>query len=325
MNAGRAQRPLVSVVAPLFNEAGNVDRLVEELAAALRPLGEPFEIVLVDDGSSDATWKRIQAAHEREPAVRGVSLLRNFGHQGALIAGLAHASGRAVVSMDGDLQHPPELLPELLAAWRAGHKVVHTARLDSADTGRLKRWTSRAFYRVFSALSGFDMPPGSSDFRLLDREVVGALLEMRDPEPFLRGIIHWVGAPSTTVVYRARPRHEGTSKFSLARMVRLSVGGLVSFTTIPLKLGIWLGLITSGLAFAEIVYILVQYFRGNTVPGWASVLTVVSFMFGVLFILLGIIGTYLASIHQAVKNRPVFLVGRLVGWPDGTAPRRSDS
>ena len=316
-------RPSISVVAPLYNEAENVDRFVAELLATLGALGEPFEIVLVDDGSSDDTWCRIQDAARREPSIKGLSLLRNFGHQSALLAGLGHASGRAVISMDADLQHPPALIPELLAAWRAGHRVVHTQRLDSEDTGRFKRWTSRGFYRVFSALSGFDLPPGSSDFRLLDSEILDAILAMRDPEPFLRGLIHWMGCPSTTVAFRARPRHAGASKFDLRRMLRLSVAGLVSFTTLPLRLGIWAGLITSALAFSEILYILIQYARGETVPGWASALTLVSFMFGVLFILLGILGTYLASIHQALKNRPVYLVGSRVGLADESAGART--
>lgn len=315
-------RPSISVVAPVYNEAENIERFVAELLAVLRALGEPFEIVLVDDGSTDDTWRRIRDAARREPALRGLSLMRNFGHQGALLAGLAQASGRAVISMDGDLQHPPEVIPELLAAWREGARVVHTRRLDSRETGWFKRWTSRAFYRVFSALSGLDVPPGSSDFRLLDREALDAILAMREPEPFLRGLVHWLGAPSATVTFRARDRHAGFSKFSLSRMVRLSVQGLVSFSTVPLRLGIWAGLATSALAFAEIFYILVQVARGETVPGWASVLTLVSFMFGVLFLLLGILGTYLASIHQAIRNRPAYLVGRTAGAPgaDGRAP-----
>lgn len=313
-------RPTISVVAPLYNEADNVQPLVAELLAVLRPLGEPFEIVLVDDGSSDETWRRIQEAARLEPALRGLSLMRNFGHQSALMAGLAQASGSAVISMDGDLQHPPELIPELLAAWRAGSRVVHTRRLDSEGTGRFKRWTSRAFYRVFSLLSGLDLPPGSSDFRLLDREALDTILALRDPEPFLRGLVHWLGGPSATVTFRARDRHAGVSKFSLRRMVRLSTQGLVSFSTVPLRLGLWAGLLTSAPACAGILYLLVRSARGETVPGWAAALTVMSFLFGVLFILLGILGTYLASIHQALRNRPVYLVGRTVGAA-GTAGR----
>lgn len=313
------RRPLISIVVPLYDEADNVDPLVDELAAVLRALGEPFEIVLVDDGSADATWEHIVAAHRREPAVQGLSLLRNFGHQGALLAGLTHASGRVVITMDGDLQHPPEVIPELVAAWRRGHHVVHTVRRDSADAGGFKRWTSRLFYRAFSALSGIEIPPGSSDFRLLDRAVLDTVLEMGDPQPFLRGIVRWLGGSSATVEYRARERASGRSKFGLGRMLRLAGSGVISFSTVPLRLGIWIGLATGALAFLEIVYIVVQYARGHTVPGWASVLTVVSFMFGVLFILLGILGTYLASIHQALKNRPAFLVAKRLAGPHGGA------
>ena len=300
-------RPSISVVAPLYNEADNVERFVAELLAVLRPLGEPFEIVLVDDGSSDDTWRRIQDAARREPALRGLSLMRNFGHQGALLAGLAQATGRAVISMDGDLQHPPEVIPELLAAWREGVRIVHTRRLDSRETGWFKRWTSRAFYRVFSALSGFDLPPGSSDFRLLDRDRRSTPSSpCASPSPSLR-LAHRPGSASATVTFGARDRHAGGSKRSRLRRHVAALGpGPVSFSTVPLRLGIWAGLATSALAFAEILYILVQVARGETVPGWASVLTLVSFMFGVLFILLGILGTYLASIHQAIRNRPAY-------------------
>ncbi|MGH9380328.1 MAG: glycosyltransferase family 2 protein [Thermoanaerobaculia bacterium] len=314
---------VISIVVALHDEAENVEPLVDELVAVLRTLGEPFEIVLVDDGSTDDTWERIAAAHRRQPTIHGLSLLRNFGHQGAMLAGLSAATGRAVVTMDGDLQHPPEVIPRLVDAWRGGSRIVHTIRRDSADTGALKRWTSRLFYRVFSALSGIEVPPGSSDFRLLDWSVVDAVLEMRDPEPFLRGLVRWLGGTGTAVEFQARARPAGRSKFRLGRMLRLAVSGLVSFSTVPLRLGIWIGLATSALAFLEIVYIVVQYARGHTVPGWASVLTVISFMFGVLFILLGILGTYLASIHQAVKNRPAFLVAqRLGGSPAEPNPPR---
>ncbi|HSM12735.1 MAG TPA: glycosyltransferase family 2 protein [Thermoanaerobaculia bacterium] len=308
--ADPASRPTLSVVVPLYNEEANVDPLLAELVTVLDGLGESWEILLVDDGSTDRTWQRIEAAHRRDPAVRGLALLRNFGHQSALLAGLSWARGRAVVTLDGDLQHPPSMIPALVEAWRGGARVVHTARQDDVETGRFKRWSSRAFYRLFTALSGIDLPPGTSDFRLLDAEVLAELLRLRDPEPFLRGMIHWLGAPSTTLPYRVRPRHRGRSKFTLARMVRLSVRGLVSFTTVPLRLGIWAGLGASALAFVEIAYIVAQYLRGETVPGWASVLTVVSFMFGVLFLLLGILGTYLASVHDAIKNRPAFLIDR---------------
>lgn len=306
-------RPVISVVAPIFNEAPTVTQLVEQIVAAIEPIGEPFEIILVDDGSGDDTWERISGAAREHPEVRGVCLTRNFGQQKALLAGLSYASGRAVITLDGDLQHPPDIIPRLIEHWKNGAKIVHTVRVDPPGTGAFKRFTSRGFYRLFTALSGFEIPAGTSDFRLIDEDTLRVLLAMRDPEPFLRGAIHWIGGPVVSVAYDARPRSSGASKFGLARMLRLSSDGLVSYSTIPLKIGIWIGLVTSALAFAEIVYILVAYARGRTVPGWASVLTVVSFMFGVLFVLLGILGTYMASIHLAVKDRPPFLVERTLG------------
>ena len=316
-------RPAVSVVVPLFNEEQAVAPLVTRLLRVLRSTGERFEIVLVDDGSTDGTWERIRAAHGREPAVKGVSLLRNFGHQSALLAGLTHASGQAVVTMDGDLQHPPETIPELLRRWREGFQLVETRRRDAAGTPLLKRLTSRWFYRVFSALSGLRLEPGSSDFRLMDRRVLRVVLQMADADVFLRGIVHWIGCPVSTVTYQAAPRVSGRTKFSAAKMLRLSSAAIVSFSTVPLKLGIWLGLLTSGLAAVEIVYILAMYLSGNTVPGWASVLTLMSFMFGVLFVLLGILGTYLASIHASLRKRPRYLVEDRAGL--STTPQHEET
>lgn len=309
--------PDLSVVVPLYDEEPGVDLLVARLRAALDGLPESWEVILVDDGSRDRTWSRIRSAHRRDRRFRGLSLWRNFGHQGALFAGLSHARGRAVVTMDGDLQHPPELIPELVERWRGGARIVATRRLDGRHTPALKRLTSRAFYRLFSRLSRLEMAPGTSDFRLLDRRAVDVLLEMGESDLFLRGMVQWIGGPTEVVTFRAHERAQGEAKFSLSRMVRLSVAGLVSFSSAPLEAGIWLGLATGGLAVAEIVYIFVQYFRGATVPGWASAMTLVSFMFAVLFVLLGILGSYVASVHATLKRRPRFLVGDAAGYDTG--------
>ncbi len=322
MHTAQRRAPELSVVIPLYDEEPGVDLLVARLRSVLETLPESWEVILVDDGSSDRTWRRVEEVHRRDPRFRGLSLWRNFGHQGALFAGLSHARGRAVVTMDGDLQHPPEVIPELVARWRAGARIVATRRLDSEDTSAFKRWTSRAFYRVFSALSRLEMAPGTSDFRLLDRRAVDVLLEMGESELFLRGMVQWMGGPTEVVTFRAHDRARGEAKFSPARMVRLSTAGLVSFSSVPLEAGIWLGLATGGLALAEIVYIFVQYFRGETVPGWASAMALTSFMFAVLFVLMGILGTYVASLHATLKRRPRFLVGEAVGY-DARA-RRAD-
>lgn len=307
------KQPVVSVVAPLFNELGNVEPLVASVKAAIADVEPSYEIILVDDGSSDGTWERIVSIAERDGRVRGLCLSRNFGHQGALFAGLQHARGACVVSLDGDLQHPPEVIGELLQKWREGFQVVNTRRLDSADTSFFKRFTSRFFYWLFSRLSGVGMEAGSSDFRLLDRRALDALCRMNDADLFIRGLVNWLGFRSTTVTYQAADRHSGSTKFTLRRMIRFSGGALLSFSVLPLRLGIWIGFLTSLLALAEICYIVVQYFRGHTVAGWASVMTVLSFMFGVLFILVGILGTYLGKIYEVLKSRPRYVIGDSTG------------
>jgi dolichol-phosphate mannosyltransferase len=306
--------PVLSIVVPLFDEEQCVDTLIRNLTGVLESLDLAYEVILVDDGSRDKTWDMIKASAMQDSRVKGISLSRNFGHQKALLAGLHHASGQAIVSMDGDLQHPPEIISQLFAAWNQGYKVVNTLRIESQETTAFKRLTSRCFYRLFSFLSGLRMSKGNSDFRLIDRQVLEALLQMRELDLFLRGIVNWVGFPSTTITYRANNRLAGKSKYSLKKMIRFSTAALVSFSSIPLKLGTWLGIATAFLALLEIIYIFTRYLQGQTVPGWASVLTVISFMFAVLFVLLGIMGTYLASIHETIKNRPHFLINDQIGF-----------
>jgi dolichol-phosphate mannosyltransferase len=308
--------PELSVVAPMYNERTNVAPFVAAVSAALDPTFVAYEILLVDDGSRDGTWEEISAAAGQSAKVRGISLSRNFGHQGALLAGLNHARGRAVVTMDGDLQHPPASVLELVAAWREGYKVVNTRRADSDDTSFFKRLTSRTFYWLFSRLTGVAMDPGSSDFRLLDREAVRALTRLGDADLFIRGLVSWLGFSTKTIPYQAARRHSGVPKFTLKKMVRLSTGAMLSFSAFPLRLGIGVGFVTSALAFVELCYILYAYLHGRVVPGWASVMTVMSLMFGVLFVLLGIIGTYLAKIYEILKRRPRFVVGARAGFSE---------
>lgn len=311
-----ASAPEVSVVAPMYNEETNIQPFVEAVARVLDAAGVDYEIVLVDDGSRDGTWQAIANAALGRPRVRGLSLSRNFGHQGALFAGLHHARGRAIVTMDGDLQHPPPVILELLEAWRAGYKVVNTRRADSVDTGWFKRITSRGFYWVFSRLSGVQMEAGASDFRLLDRTALEALTSMSDADLFIRGLVSWLGFRTKTLDYRAQSRHSGVPKFTLKKMLRFSSGAMLSFSVVPLRLGIGIGFLTSALAFVELCYILIAYAQERTVPGWASLMTVMSLMFGILFILLGIIGTYLGKIYEILKNRPRFVIGDRVGFHD---------
>jgi len=308
--------PYLSVVIPLFNEEKNVNALLKILVDNLQPLDVGYEIILVDDGSIDNTWEKIRHSSTVDANVKGVKLARNFGHQHALFAGLSSAKGQAIISMDGDLQHPPSLIQEMLEKHKEGNLVVSTYRNDTEVASLFKRKTSSLFYKIFSFLTDVPMTSGSSDFRLLDRIVLDQLLQLKDVDLFLRGAVEWLGFPSVTIPYTASERFSGVSKYTLSKMVNFAKGSIITFSTKPLVLGIWLGAITSALAFLEIIYILYQVLHGETVAGWASTVGITSFLFGVLFIMLGIIGTYLARIHVALQNRPRFIVTELTDKQD---------
>lgn len=304
-----ATLPLISVVVPLFNEQDNVAHLVERLANTLNSLGKSYEVLLVDDGSGDATWTRIaKAVVPHHPRFRGLRLARRFGHQAALLAGLSRARGQAVVSMDGDLQHPPELIPELVKAWKQGAAVVETRRHYNAQTGCFKKLSSALFYRFFSFMSDINMEEGCSDFRLVDRRVLDQVMAFQQSDIFLRGVVSWLDFPSTTIEFEAANRLHGDSKYTLQRMLRFAHGGIVAFSTKPLRVGIALGLVTSALAFAALCYIIVQYALGHTVPGWASTLGLLVFLFGVLFVILGVIGEYIGLIYIMLQRRPAYVI-----------------
>jgi polyisoprenyl-phosphate glycosyltransferase len=321
--------PVLSIVVPLFNEDRNVTPLLKRLTEMVRGLAIDYEIVLVDDGSRDDTWHAVRSAAAKVPRVHGVRLSRNFGHQHALLAGLGAARGQAVVSMDGDLQHPPELIPEMLAEWRQGAEIVQTRRVYSRHTPAMKRLTSRYYYRLFTFLSGTPLQEGQSDFRLLDRKVLDQILAFGDSEMFLRGAVQWVGFRTRTIKFTAAERHAGRSSYGLARMLRLATAGILSFSVKPLTLSIWLGFWVSALAFLELAYVLYTYTQGATVQGWASTLGILSVLFGVLFLVIGIIGLYIGRIHQALFKRPRYIVQELAAptpaHPGHSTTRRSGS
>jgi len=306
--------PALSVVVPAFEEAENLAELHRQLKKILDPLEIGWELVFADDGSADRTWCEINRLHALDPRVRGVRLVRNFGHQFALLAGLTHARGRAIVTMDADLQHPPALIGQMVQLWRQGHKVVQSVRHDQGRTSWRKRWTSRLFYRVHGFLSGVEMRDGVADFRLLDREVVDVLLRLPEAGLFLRGLIQWLGFPTVYVGYEVQPRFAGRSKYTLAKMISLAWHGISSFSIVPLRFGIALGLVTGGLAIAQLGYVVaVRFLSDAVVPGWASVLGVISLLFAMLFLMLGVIGEYIGRILIEVRGRPRFVVAEGVG------------
>ena len=298
----------LSIVIPLYNEEDNVEVLFEKLSKNLESLNESFEIIFIDDGSKDKTWKKIAQLSISNPYVTGVKLSRNFGHQHALLAGLSKATGQAIISMDGDLQHPPSLIEKMVEKHKEGFLVVNTYRNDEEVASFFKRTSSSLFYRIFSFLTDISMSQGSSDFRLLDRLVLNQLLELKDVDLFLRGAVEWLGFPSITIPYETDKRFSGVSKYTLSKMIKFAKGSIISFSTKPLVIGIWIGVITSTLALFEVLYVIFQWINGETVPGWASTVGIISFLFGVLFIILGVIGSYLARVHVALQNRPRFII-----------------
>lgn len=306
------QDGLISIVVPLYNEQENVDHLMKRLMEVLQPSSLDHEIVLVDDGSHDDTWAAIARWSESGVPVTGCRLSKNFGHQAAILAGMGVARGSAVITMDGDLQHPPEVIWELVDKWRSGFDIVNTRRLDPAATSAFKRLTSRYFYRLFSVLAEVDLSEGSSDFRLIDRRALDEVLRLRDSNPFIRGTVEWIGFRKITVPFNAAQRHSGRSKFNFRRMLAFAASGVVSHSTVPLRIGVWVGVLTSVFACLEMIYVLIIAYRGQSVPGWASILGFQSLFFGIIFILLGIIGTYLSGIYRMLQSRPNYIIAEIV-------------
>ncbi len=312
----RGASELISIVVPAFDERDNLRALYDELCEELEVFR--WELIFVDDGSTDGTFDTISELAARDERVRGLKLSRNFGQQAALLAGLREAQGAAVVSLDADLQHPPRVVLELVDAWCRGASIVHTRREPSHDAGWFKRRLSAWYYGLFSFLSGVPIHEGESDFRLLDREVVEVLLGMQHARPFLRGLVHWVGYPQALIPYRARPRFAGKSKYGLLRMLRLAAAGVTSFSTVPLRLGILLGAATSAAAFLELAYVVYVAVRGDPVPGWASLAGLVALLMGVNFMLLGFLGTYIGHVFERVQGHPAYLVERRTAKPQTT-------
>lgn len=304
------QLPFVSVVVPVCNEADNVAPLAARIAAILSAADVRHELLFIDDGSTDQTAERLRALSAASPAVRVLELTRNFGHQAALFAGLEHARGDAVISLDGDLQHPPELIPELIEHWTAGAEIVQAVRREPVGGSALKRSGSRWFYALLGAATRLELTPGSADFRLLSRPAVNALLACRERCRFNRGLVRWIGFRQVEVPYEAAERHTGRSKYSLRSMCRLAADALFSFSTLPLRLAGLAGGVISLAAMAYLAFVLgARIFRPDlVVPGWSSILASVLLIGGVQLIVLWILGEYVGRLYEEVKQRPIYLV-----------------
>jgi glycosyltransferase involved in cell wall biosynthesis len=304
-------RTLVSVVLPSYNEEAALPLVVAAIAAAAPQYD--VEILIVDDGSTDGTWRQIQLLRKVHPGVRGLRFTRNFGHQAAILAGLLAARGDAVIMMDADGQHPPALISVFLARWREGHQVVQAIRAAGPERPA-KRIFSRLFYRVLHALSGVEVPAGSADFRLLGRPVVDAVLQSAGHLLFLRGLLPYLGYETSFVPFTAPPRIAGRTSYTWRKMVQLSIDGLMSFSIVPLRLAIAVGVSVSVASFLYLVYIVIIWLTARgVVPGWASTVGLLSLLGGIQLLTLGILGEYLARLFLSSLNRPSFVIREQTG------------
>ena len=299
---------MLSVVAPIYNEEGTLEELHRRLAAVLAPLG-PHEIVLVDDGSRDRSWEVMERIAAVDDQVHLVRLSRNFGHQAAITAGLDAAKGDAVVTMDGDLQDPPELIAELVAQWNEGYDVVYAERTTRAGEARWRLGAIAIFYKLLRRIAGHEIPENVGDFRLLSRRVVEALAAMPERARFLRGMTSWVGFRQTGVAYQRDARYAGESKYSPAKLMRLALDGITSFSTVPMQIVTWLGLLSIAFCLVVLAWTIGTRFFTDAAPqGWTSLLAVVLLLGGVQMLSLGIIGQYIARIFDEAKQRPLYFV-----------------
>jgi glycosyltransferase involved in cell wall biosynthesis len=307
---------LISVIVPCYNEDQVIVETNRLLAATLAGLdGLDFEIVYVDDGSSDATADLLRTIQSEDKHARVIRLSRNFGHQLAVSAGLEHARGDAVVIIDADLQDPPEVIPEMVARWRDGYHVVYGMRTDRAGETAFKVWTAKLFYRFINRLSKVQLPLDVGDFRLLDRRVVDVLLSMPERDRFLRGMVSWIGFRQVAVMYHRAERRAGASKYPLFKMLQFAADGVLSFSLTPLRLALWVGFLSIGLAFAGILYaLIIRLYTNDWVRGWTSIFTAVLFIGGAQLVTLGIIGEYIGRIYAEVKRRPLYVVEERLGF-----------
>jgi len=303
----------ISVVIPAFNEEGNITILTEKLLEILENYGN-YEILFVDDGSKDNTLNVLRDLIKKNNNIRYISLSRNFGHQNALKAGLDHAKGDCVITMDGDMQHPPELIPEMVEKWLDGYDIVYTLRDDDNETSWLKRKTSNLFYRLMNRISDVHVEKGAADFRLLDSSVVDVLKEVKEYYLFFRGLTSWAGFRQIALHYKPNKRHSGETKYSIRRMIGFALTGITSFSLKPLRLSILLGTFFAFLAFLYGIYaIIMKFFTNQALPGWASVLVSVLFIGGFQLIVLGIIGEYIGKMFMESKHRPHYIIKEKAG------------
>ena len=313
---------VLSILTPMYNEARGLGDFFQSLEAALEPLDVEYEVVCVDDGSSDDTLAQLRQHAQRNTRIKIVVLSRNFGKEVAMTAALDYASGDVALPMDADLQDPPELIGAMLAKWREGYQVVYAKRSSRNTDSLLKRQTARLFYKVFNRLSDIKIPEDVGDFRLLDRNVIDAIKQLPEKDRFMKGRFCWPGMKHTVIEFERQGRAHGASKYNYWNLWNFALSGIVSFSTFPIRAGIYLGLTVASLSFLFGLWVIFKtVIIGVDVPGYASLLVAVLFMGGVQLFFLGLLGEYIGRIYKEVKNRPLYFVADEIGF--ASAPERA--
>jgi glycosyltransferase involved in cell wall biosynthesis len=307
--------PELTIILPFHNESGSIANLFRRLYPVLGQIGLSYEIICVDDGSSDATFDTLVHQRQFDQRIKVIRFARNFGKETALTCGLQFAKGKAAITLDSDLQHPPEVIPDLIKKWRQGTEMVYATRANRNTDGKLRRLFSRAFYAVFRKIADIQIPYGAGDFCLLDRKVIDAINAMPERNRFMKGLTAWVGFRQGTVPFDVATRDSGTSHFSFFRLVRFAFDGLSAFSTLPLRIWTWCGAAVSVGAIAYAFYLIFDTLvYGVSVPGYASLMVGISFLGGLQLLSLGVIGEYMARIFTEVKARPLYFVSDRVGF-----------
>jgi polyisoprenyl-phosphate glycosyltransferase len=314
----------LSIVVPVFDETGVIGAFYARTKQIVDALGSlSYEIIFVDDGSKDDSYQKIVHLASSDPNIRVIKLSRNFGHQMAITAGIDAAMGDGVVVIDADLQDPPEVIIEFVEKWKAGYDVVYGVREKRKGETKIKLFTAHLFYRLLKSITNIEIPLDVGDFRLMSRPVVDQLKGLRERDRFVRGLVSWVGFRQTGVYYLRDKRHTGITKFPFRKMIRFALDGLTSFSSFPLKLASWLGYATSLLAFFYLSNVFVQKALGNTVEGWATIMVAVLSLGSIQLLCLGIVGEYLGRIFNESKQRPLYIIQEIYGFPRTLRPNIS--
>ncbi len=301
-------KPTFSIIAPIFNEFESLPELHRRVAEVMDGIGEPWELLLIDDGSTDGSTDRIRELAAQDERLRPIIFARNFGHQIAVTAGLDYSRGDAVVIIDADLQDPPELIAEMAARWREGYEVVYAVRAEREGESAFKLWTASLFYRIIYRITDVKIPMDTGDFRLMDRKVVNVMNTMREKARFLRGMSAWVGFRQIGVPYKRAARFAGTTKYPFRKMLKLAITAITGFSHLPLQIATWIGFVAAGISMIFIPVVIIERLIGNQAFfGQATTLVMVLFLGGVQLICLGILGEYIGRIYDEVKGRPLYI------------------